>query len=261
MLYVNYILTCSQVSWSTRIAIPLNFDVRLFAPILHPASSSIVSYIDGYKLAICCHERPLSRIGYTLLKNNVFLESHCALYSVTFDYTYATNKGQYDAQGNHYTISVSIRTVLQNSYTINELRQDSWTYSNKANPGVCNPAPTPTPSPANLNGGLACSQIQSSGYPCVCNQDSSGNLVAYASDNDCEGSPCKVNTDCSYGSICLPATRCLGTSRCAKSGATICTNFRSTRKMFKFKAWALEKLCAVSCFVMSFCPVSFIADE
>ena len=44
---------------------------------------------------------------YMLLENGQPLGQYCALYTASYDSTYASNFGQYDQQGNHYTIDDS----------------------------------------------------------------------------------------------------------------------------------------------------------
>lgn len=63
-------------------------------------------------------------VTYLLLKNGVVLGQYCALYNETWSNSYATNFGQYDQSGNHYTI------------------MDSYSSSNSTNPGICQPLPT-----------------------------------------------------------------------------------------------------------------------
>lgn len=44
---------------------------------------------------------------YELLENGQALGQYCALYTESYDASYATNVGQYDQQGNHYTLDMS----------------------------------------------------------------------------------------------------------------------------------------------------------
>ena len=44
---------------------------------------------------------------YILSKNNAVLGMYCSMYSQYWDKSYSTNYGQYDGQGNHYTVSSS----------------------------------------------------------------------------------------------------------------------------------------------------------
>lgn len=57
---------------------------------------------------------------YILNKNNVPQGQYCSLYASSWDASYATNNGQYDNEGNHYTISYS------------------YSFTNSTNAGVCN---------------------------------------------------------------------------------------------------------------------------
>jgi len=63
-------------------------------------------------------------VTYLLLKNGKVLGQYCTLYNETWGPAYATNFGQYDASGNHYTI------------------ESSYSSSNATKPGVCTPSPT-----------------------------------------------------------------------------------------------------------------------
>lgn len=56
---------------------------------------------------------------YILNKNGLAQGQYCSLYSAAWDGSYATNTGQYDGQGNHYTISYS------------------YSFGNTSNYGVC----------------------------------------------------------------------------------------------------------------------------
>jgi len=71
---------------------------------------------------------------YMLYKNYQPIAQYCALYNETWNKTWATNNGQYDGAGNHYTIA------------------NSYISSNATNPGICTPAPTCTPAPFDLPG-------------------------------------------------------------------------------------------------------------
>lgn len=61
---------------------------------------------------------------YILEKNGVGQGQYCAMYNETWNATYATNVGQYDSSGSHYTIDYS------------------YAVSNASSPGVCTPLPT-----------------------------------------------------------------------------------------------------------------------
>jgi len=97
------------------------FDVGLCAAACTSTSQSDVAHppSDGSPPLLCNFF-----VTYLLLKNGVALGQYCALYNETWSATYATNVGQYDSSGNHYTI------------------QDSYSSSNATNPGVCVPRPT-----------------------------------------------------------------------------------------------------------------------
>lgn len=58
---------------------------------------------------------------YMLYKNNIPQAQYCSLYNQTWDASYATNAGQYDGAGNHYTVGFSHIS------------------SNATCPGVCTP--------------------------------------------------------------------------------------------------------------------------
>jgi len=62
-------------------------------------------------------------VTYELSKNGVPMGQYCATYNQTWPATYANNNGQWDSQGNHYTIS------------------SSYMSSNATAPGVCIPDP------------------------------------------------------------------------------------------------------------------------
>jgi len=76
---------------------------------------------DAARCAADCSATPGCRFFNTYLsaKNNVVLSQQCALFSVSWPAVFATNAGQYNAQGDHFSIS------------------SSYSYSNAANPGVC----------------------------------------------------------------------------------------------------------------------------
>lgn len=46
-------------------------------------------------------------VTYMLYKNGYPVTQQCAMYSQAWNSTYATNTGQWDQQGNHYTIGMS----------------------------------------------------------------------------------------------------------------------------------------------------------
>jgi len=71
-------------------------------------------------------------VTYELSKNGVPMGQYCMTYNQTWDTSYANNNGQWDGQGNHYTIS------------------SSYMSSNATAPGVCIPYPPPPPSSFNL---------------------------------------------------------------------------------------------------------------
>lgn len=62
-------------------------------------------------------------VTYELSKNGVPMGQYCMTYNQTWDTSYANNNGQWDGQGNHYTIS------------------SSYMSSNATNAGYCSPDP------------------------------------------------------------------------------------------------------------------------
>lgn len=50
--------------------------------------------------------------SYVLSKNNVPEGTYCAYYNQPFDRSYATNNGQYDGEGNYYSVSQAYSYTL-----------------------------------------------------------------------------------------------------------------------------------------------------
>lgn len=94
------------------------FDVNLCAAACTATSNYDAAHppSDGSAPMLCSFF-----VTYLLAKNGVVLGQYCAMYNETWSAAYATNVGQYDSAGNHYTI--------ENSYAV----------SNGTNPGVCVP--------------------------------------------------------------------------------------------------------------------------
>jgi len=63
-------------------------------------------------------------VTYQLLKNGLPFAQACAMYTQSWNTTYAVNNGNYDGAGNHYTIA------------------SSYMSSNTTDAGVCVPATT-----------------------------------------------------------------------------------------------------------------------
>jgi len=52
--------------------------------------------------------------SYVVSENNVAQGTYCAFYTQSYDESYATNYGQYDAEGNYYSVSNSYGYTLTN---------------------------------------------------------------------------------------------------------------------------------------------------
>lgn len=51
-------------------------------------------------------------VSYVVSKNNNPMVTYCALYSQSWDRSYATNTGQYDSAGNYYDVSQAYAYTL-----------------------------------------------------------------------------------------------------------------------------------------------------
>jgi len=120
---INAPLDCNGAStyMGVRMFNTVPFDVNLCASACTSTSQYDLAHppMDGSPPMICRFF-----VTYLLLKNGAVLGQYCALYNETWSATFATNFGQYDSQGNHFTIL------------------DSYSSSNTTDPGVCKPQPT-----------------------------------------------------------------------------------------------------------------------
>lgn len=103
---------------------------------------------------------------YMLYKNGQPQGQYCSLYNETWAPSYATNNGQYDQQGNHYTVGFS------------------YSSSNATNPGTCTKAVDPLNGATGCSAGDAmtsCNNINplTSSSNCICQQTASGQGVVF----------------------------------------------------------------------------------
>lgn len=149
---------------------------------------------------------------YILERNGVPQGQYCAMYNETWNATYATNVGQYDSKGNHYTISYS------------------YTASNASSAGVCVDPNNGAKTCPTGYGITKCPHVVGN---CYCWQAVTG-IAMLGSSPLCSTSPtCVSNSDCPWGSFCTTTSCCLngGTGICIASPQS-CPNPSDKRAIF-----------------------------